>query len=320
MNNLDTPLEQVQSRPKTNRFLKRLYKQRYLFLMLAPAFILVFTFNYLTLAGWLMAFKNYQVGLSLWDAPWTGLYHFKAFFVDGSDWVYLLRNTLVMNFGVIIFNLTAAFIFAILLNELRNKRLGKIIQTISFFPFFISYVTVYALMHALFAVSTGAINETLMELGVISEGINLLGDKKFSWGLIIAIEAWKYLGYNGVIFIAAITSIPTEQYEAADIDGAGRFAKIRFITAPFLLPTLIVLLIMNIGWVLNSDFSLFFLFTNPTNWETMEVLDIYIYKYGLQQGNFSYATAVGMMKSVVSIALVIGVNALSKKFTEKSIL
>lgn len=320
MNNLEISIDRVQKQTRTNRLLRKLYRQRYLFLMLAPAVILVFVFNYATLAGWIMAFKNYQAGLSIWDAPWVGWDHFKAFFVQGSDYVYLLRNTLVMNISVIIVNLTTAFIFAILLNELRSRRFGKVIQTISFFPFFISYVIVYALMHALFAVSTGAVNEMLVSLGWIEQGYNLLGDKRFSWGVIIAIQAWKYLGYNGVLFIAAISSIPTDQYEAAEIDGAGRFARIRYITAPNMLPTLIVLLIMNMGWILNSDFSLFFLFTNPTNWETMEVLDLYIYKYGLQQGNFSYATAVGMIKSIVSITLVVAVNALSKKVTEKSIL
>ncbi|RYI30395.1 sugar ABC transporter permease [Bacillus infantis] len=305
---------------RKSRFLKKLYNQRYLYFMMLPAFILVFVFNYVTLAGWMLAFKNYQAGLGLWDSPWIGLYHFKSFFVEGKEYLYLLRNTLAMNVSVIVINLTVALTFAVLLNEIRNKKFTKVIQTLSIFPYFVSWVIVYSIMHALFSVSSGAINETLMELGIISKGINILGDEEFSWGLIIAIQLWKYLGYNGVLFIASIASIPSEQYEAAEIDGANRYAKIFYITIPNLMPTLIVLLIMNIGWVLNSDFDLFYLFTNPTNLERMEVLDMYIYRYGLQLGNYSYATAVGIIKSIVSVLLVLSANYLSKKFTSKSIL
>lgn len=299
---------------------KKVIKQRYLFLMLLPAVILIFLFHYIPLAGWIIAFKNYQVGISIWSVPWTGLQQFKAFFVESRDFVYLIRNTLVMNLSVIFLNITLALVFAIMLNEVRHTWFKKIVQTVSFFPFFVSWVIVYSIIHALLGASTGAINITLMNLGIIDSGINVLGDKAFSWGLIIFVMAWKYLGYNGVIFIASISSIPSDQYEAASIDGAGRFSRIWHITIPNLLPTVIILLIMNVGWVLNSDFELFYLFTNPTNWETMEVLDMYIYKFGLQMGNFSYATAVGIIKTVVSLLLVIGVNALSKKLTDKSIM
>lgn len=298
----------------------KLARQKYLFLMIAPAVLLTVLFHYVPLFGWLIAFKNYQVGVSLWKVPWTGLQQFKMFFMESNDYIYLIRNTLVMNLSVIIMNLTVALVFAILLNEVRRKWFKKIIQTVSFFPFFVSWVIVYAIIHALLGASTGAINVSLVNHGIIDHGINVLGDKAYSWILIIFAEGWKYLGYNGVIYMAAITSIPSEQYEAADIDGAGRFKKIWHITIPNLMPTLIILLIMNIGWVLNSDFDLFYLFTNPTNWETMEVLDMYIYKFGLKLGNFPYATAVGIIKTIVSLILVIGANWLSKKMTNKSLL
>lgn len=306
--------------PARKSWIRKAIKQRYLFLMLLPAVFMIFLFHYIPLSGWIMAFKNYQVGISIWAVPWTGLDQFKAFFVESRDFIYLLRNTLVMNLSVIFLNITLALTFAIMLNEVKHKGFKKIVQTVSFFPFFVSWVIVYSIIHALFGVSTGAINVSLMNWGIIESGINLLGDKAFSWGLIIFVMAWKYLGYNGVIFLASVTSIPSDQYEAASIDGAGRFARIWHITIPNLIPTVIILLIMNVGWVLNSDFELFYLFTNPTNWETMEVLDMYIYKYGLQMGNFSYATAVGIIKTVVSLLLVIGVNALSKKLTDKSIM
>lgn len=300
--------------------LKKAYRQRYLFLMIMPAAILIFVFHYIPLVGWLIAFKNYQVGISIWKVPWAGLQYFKMFFIESSDYSYLIRNTLIMNLTVIVLNLTVAMAFAILLNEVRHSWFKKIIQTVSFFPFFVSWVIVYAIIHALLGESTGAINVSLVKHGIIEHGINVLGDKSYSWILIIFIMGWKYLGYNGVIYLASIASIPSEQYEAAAIDGAGRLGKIWHITIPNLMPTLIILLIMNVGWVLNSDFELFYLFTNPTNWETMEVLDMYIYKFGLTLGNFPYATAVGIIKTIVSLMLVIGANALSKKVTNRSLL
>lgn len=301
-------------------WINKVFRQKYLFLMMAPAVLLTVLFHYIPLFGWLIAFKNYQVGISLWKAPWTGLQQFKMFFMESTDFIYLIRNTLVMNLSVIILNLTVALVFAILLNEVCQKWFKKTIQTVSFFPFFVSWVIVYAIIHSLLGASTGAINVSLVKHGILEQGINVLGDKAYSWFLIIAVEGWKYLGYNGVIYMAAITSISSEQYEAADMDGAGRFKKIWHITVPNLMPTLVILLILNIGWVLNSDFDLFYLFTNPTNWETMEVLDMYIYKFGLKLGNFPYATAVGIIKTIVSLLLVIGANWISKKMTDKSLL
>jgi putative aldouronate transport system permease protein len=306
-------------RPKAT-WLHKAFRQKYLFLMMAPAVLLTVLFHYIPLFGWLIAFKNYQVGISLLKAPWTGLQQFKMFFMESADFIYLIRNTLVMNVSVIVLNLTVALVFAILLNEVRQKWFKKTIQTVSLFPFFVSWVIVYAIIHALLGASTGAVNVSLVKHGILEQGINVLGDKAYSWFLIIVVEGWKYLGYNGVIYMAAITSISSEQYEAADMDGAGRFKKIWHITVPNLMPTLIILLILNIGWVLNSDFDLFYLFTNPTNWETMEVLDMYIYKFGLKLGNFPYATAVGIIKTIVSLLLVIGANWLSKKTTGKSLL
>ncbi|MFD0715550.1 ABC transporter permease subunit [Paenibacillus sp. GCM10027626] len=295
-------------------------RYRYIYLMLLPAVALVFLFHYYTLSGWLIAFTNYQVGISIWKSPWAGLEQFRSFFQQSSEYMYVIRNTLVMNLSVIFVNLIAGLTCAILIHELRSKRFGKFMQMISFFPFFISWVVVYSFLFSLFAASTGAVNETLVKAGVIQEGINLLGDERYSWILIICLQLWKYLGFNVIIFISSIASISNDQYEAADLDGAGRWGKVRYITVPNLVPTCVILLIMNVGWVLTSDFELFYLFINPTNWPTMNTLDMYIYNYGLQLGNFSYATAVGIVKTFVSLILVISANSISKKLTGKSIL
>lgn len=305
---------------KPNKMRMKIYNQRYLFLMVAPSALLIFTFAYLPLYGWIIAFKQYQIGKTMLNAPWVGMEQFKRFILQSSDWSYLLVNTLVMNIGSIVINLTVAALFAILINELRSRAIARIIQTISFFPFFISWVIVYAIMTALYGVSTGAINVTLVDSGILEKGLNILGDPKYSWGLIFGINLWKHLGYNSVIFIAAIASISSEQYEAAEIDGASRLQKVLYITIPGLMPTLVVLLIINSGWVLNSNIEMFFLFTNSVNWSRMEVLDMYILKYGLQLNNYSYATAIGIIKSIISIMIIMGVNSFAKRVTGRGIL
>lgn len=311
--------KRVVRKPQTNILLK-MFRQRYLYIMLLPALVGIIIFCYIPIAGWIIAFKNYRIGMSVWNAEWVGLSNFKTFFIESSDYIYVIRNTLFMNISTIIINLTLAFAFAILLKEIKMKFFSKTVQTLTFFPFFISWVITYSIFYALLATSSGALNQALIGAGVISEGLNILGNTDFSWILIIAMNAWKYLGYNSVIFIASTAGIPLEQYEAAEIDGAGRFGKIRYITIPNLMPTFIVLLIMNSGWILNSNFEQFYLFTNTTNWETMEVLDMYVYKFGLKLLNYPYATAVGIIKTTVSLLILITVNSISRKITEKSIL
>lgn len=158
-----------------------------------------------------------------------------------------------------------------------------------------------------------------MRAGILSEGWNVLGDAKYSWGLIIVLNLWKTAGYNTVIFLSAIAGIPMEQYEAAALDGAGRIQQITHITLPNLLPTASVLLIMNAGWILNSNLEQFFVFQNATNWSKMEVLDMYIYKFGLKMLDFSYATAMSIIKTIVSILMLLVVNAITKKLNRVSI-
>ncbi|GGD98357.1 ABC transporter permease [Paenibacillus nasutitermitis] len=297
----------------------RLFKQRYLFLMLAPAFLLVLTFQYIPLLGWLLAFKRYEIGLGFWGSEWVGLEQFKRFFLQSNDYVYLLRNTLSMNIMMIITNLSCGLIFAVLLNEIRQKFIVKILQTVSFFPYFISWVIIYSIANTFLSPSSGLLNELLIKWGILSDGMNVLGESKYAWLLVVCLEAWKSVGYISIIFLAAISAIPSDQYEAADIDGASRFQKLRLITIPNLMPTFIIILILNSGWILNSNFELFFMFTNATNWDKMEVLDMYIYKFGLQQLNYSYSSAVGIVKTIVSLLILVSVNAFSKKTTGKAI-
>jgi len=266
-----------------------------------------------------MAFSDYKVGTNLLSGSFVGFYHFVRLFSESSDYAYLIRNTLVMNVMTIVINLPLAAVIAILLKECVTKKGAKVVQSVSFFPYFISWVITYSLVLSLFSVNTGAVNAFLVEHGFVDKGINIMGSAKYSWGLIIILDAWKYTGYSCIIFLSTISGIPLEQYEAAELDGANRFQKIIHITAPNLIPTLCVLIILNSGYILSSNLEQFFIFTNGTNWETMEVLDMYIYKFGLKMLKFSYATAVGMVKSMISVLMIIAVNFLVKKLNNTSI-
>ena len=297
----------------------RIYNKRYLYFMMLPALLLTIIFGYIPLSGWIMAFKNYRLGFPLSEVPWVGLRFFKTFFLATGDFMYLLRNTLVMNVSSLFLTLFSAVCFAILLKEITSTRFKKFVQTVTFFPFFISWVIIYAIAKALLAQTSGGINEMLVFFGFVEKGVNFLGSSDYSWPLMILMNLWKGIGFNAVIFIAAIAAINEELYEAAEIDGAGRFRKIYSITLPHLMSTLVVLLIMNAGWILQSDLGKYFLFTNSTNWETMEVLDMYVYKFGLRQLQISYATAVGIIKSIVSVGLVFFVNYLSRKLSGRSV-
>jgi putative aldouronate transport system permease protein len=297
----------------------RIKRQRYLLLMLAPAFVLTLVFSYLPLGGWVLAFKKFQLGTSIFSGGWTGLLQFKRFLVDGSDFAYLIRNTLVINIVSVIQNILIAVVFAILLSEVRAKPLAKSVQTVTFFPFFISWVITYSVVWSLLAVRSGAINQFLITAGVLKKGINVMGDARYSWPFMIYLNLWKYTGYNTIIFLATISGIAQEQYEAAAMDGAGRFSRIWFVTLPHIVPTMVILLILNSGWIFNSNLEQFFIFTNSTNQDTMEVLDMYVYKFGLKLLDYPYATAVGILKTSVSVLLLLAVNWVSRKVSGSAI-
>ena len=302
------------------KLLLKLNRQKWLLLMLLPAFICTIFFNYLPLSGWYIAFSEYKLGGGIFDGEFVGLKYFLKIIEESSDLGYLIRNTLVMN-GVSIFqNIFVALVLAILLKEIRWKKGGKIVQTVTFFPYFVSWVISYAIVWSLLAVNSGAINQVLKANGIIQKGLNVLGDPKHSWTLVILLNLWKNTGYNTVIFLSAISGISTEQYEAAALDGANRFQKIRYITLPNLLPTAAVLLIMNAGWVLNSSLEMMFIYNNATNWSRMETLDMYIYKFGLSMLDFPYATAMTIIKTLVSILLLLFVNWVTKRLTKTSVI
>lgn len=298
----------------------KIKRQKYLLLMILPAFVVCLLFTYVPMSGLYIAFSEYKLSKGLFEGEFVGLKYFKEVIKNSSDLGYLIRNTLVINVTCLFQNIFIPMIFAVLLKEIRWKKIAKVFQTITFFPFFVSWVIAYAVVWALFSVNSGAINQLLVQWGVIDKGLNILGNPDYSWALMILLGLWKSLGYTMILFLSAITSIPSEQYEAAQLDGASRTQRIWHITLPNLMSTAAVLLIMNAGGILGSNLEEFFVFYNSTNWSKMEVLDMYIYRYGLALLDFPYATAMSIYSMMISVALMLTVNKISKKLNQASLI
>ena len=312
----------VKAKPLVKRNTRNSAKQKQgfrLFLFTTPLLIAVFVFSYLPLAFWSVAFFDYRLGFNLLDTPFVGLNHFTSLFANVSirmDFFRVLRNTLGMSFLAILVSPLPMF-FAIALSEARSKYFSRITQTISTIPNFLSWVLIYALAFSMLSVNTGVVNNILVEFG--REPHNFLASPNNVWITMTLYGVWRGLGWGAIIYIAAISGIDQELFEAADIDGASRMQRIRYIKVPCLLPTFFVLLLLSIGNFLNSDFERVFVFSNAMNIEAIETIDLFVFNRGLTGRNVPLATAVGMSRSLVSLVLLFTANALSKLFREESI-
>ncbi|MFC5467869.1 ABC transporter permease [Cohnella suwonensis] len=292
-----------------------------LFLMAFPFLVTTFIFFYLPITGWIYAFYDFTPGIPLSDTPYVGLKWFRSIASNPTqleEVVRVLKNTVAMSvLGI----LTSVFpvIFAILLSEVRTSWYRKLVQTLTTIPNFISWILVYALAFTLFSVDNGIVNTLLIKLGFIDEGINFLASSNNIWLTMIGWYWWKSLGWGAILYLAAITGIDQELYEAADVDGASRFRKIWHITVPGIVPTFFVLLLLSIGNFVNNGVDQYFAFQNAMNKDTIEVLDLYVYNIAFAN-NFPFATAVSMLKSVVSVFLLFTANAMSKLVRGESII
>ena len=242
----------------------------------------------------------------------VGLRYFKMIFAGGSQILPVLRNTLVLG-GLIIAAMPIPVVFAILLSQMKSVRLSKVTQTISTLPYFISFILLYAVCFALFSVDDGMINVLLLKLKLISEPYDLLADANVAWITQTCLHLFKNTGYGAIVYIAAISSIDTELYDAADVDGANRFQEIWNITIPGILPTFFVMLLFSIAGILTaSGFDQYYVFKNPLVVGKIDVIDTYTYNIGIKGNSYAFATAIGMTKSLVSIVLLFAANALSK--------
>lgn len=294
-------------------------KQRLiLFAMAAPLFALVVVFSYFPLWGWLMAFVKYRPGVSIFHSQFTGLAYFIKIFAAGSDFPNVFRNTLALGFLGLL-GVPLAVILALMLNECRFMPFNRVVQTATSLPNFISMVIVYSIFFKFLSVDDGLVNVLLVKLGIIDQGIDFLARADLVWPLQTFVGIWKGLGWTAIIFISAISSVEQELYEAAVVDGAGRFQKMWHVTIPGIMPTFTIMMILNIGYLLSSGFEQYYLFYNGMVAQSIEIIDTYVYRVGIAQGNYSYATAVGISKTVISVLLLTGANYLARHTTEKSI-
>ncbi|GAA0366330.1 ABC transporter permease subunit [Alkalibacterium iburiense] len=303
---------------QTNSKWRKIIKQRYLWLLSLPGVFLVFIFNYMPMAGIYMAFTNYSPSregfiVDLIRAPFVGWDWFSYFFQ--GDFTIIMRNTLAMSILTLIFSFPIPIAIAVLINEVRVKWIKKGIQTVSYLPYFISWVIAANIFLTFFS-GNGVINNFLQALNITTTDIYFFQEGRYFWWILAIANTWKGMGYNAIIYIAAISGINPEQYEAADVDGASRWQKIVNITLPSLKPTIVILLILAIGGVLNTGFEQVLLLQNNSILNYSEVLDTYAYRYGLQNGMYSYGAAVGLFKSVVSFILVVTANKISRKVND----
>jgi len=293
-----------------------LIRNRWLYVMLLPGIIYFIVFKYLPMWGLIISFQNYHPFLGILKSEWVGFAHFTRFFSESSFWL-LLRNTLLLALYNIIFFFPFPIILALLLNELRRAAVKKFIQSVLYIPHFISWVVVVGICYTLFTIQDGIVPYLMEKSGL--EPINFLQSAEWFRFMITSQVVWKESGWSTIIFLAAISSVDPQAYEAATIDGAGRLRKIWHVTLPAIRSTIVILLIIRLGSFLDVGFEQIFLMLNSINREVGEVFDTYVYTAAIKQGNFSYSTTVGLFKSVVGALMVYAANYVARKYGEDGI-
>ena len=287
----------------------------YLYLLFLPVFVYYVVFHYWPMYGVIIAFKDYKPMKGIFGSEWVGLLQFKTFLNSTFLW-RLIRNTLSINLGMLIFAFPLPIIFALLLNECKSVAFRKVVQTVTYMPHFVSSVVVCSLM-LIFCRSNGILTRMLGVFGV--RQTNLFSVPKYFQPLYILMNIWQELGWESIIFFAALTSIDASLYEAAKVDGAGRWQQMWHVTLPGIAPTIVILLILRIGNLMSLGWDRIFLLYNEMIFETADVISTYVYRTGLVKMQYSYSTAVGLMNSVINVILLLAANALSRRVSESSL-
>lgn len=302
--------------------LKYLRQNYDLYLMLIPALVYVLIFHLLPMFGILIAFKDYNMFqvpgnpfLSILESPWAGLKYFRQVFAR-EEFLGAFANTLIISVYKIVFTFPLPIIFAIFLNEVRSTKFQKGLQLIVYLPHFLSWVVIYGIFVS-FLGSTGVVNSIITSMGF--EQVSFLMDSSKFRSILVISDAWKEIGWSSIIYFSAIAGMDQECFEAADVDGATRMQKIWYITVPSLLPTIILMLIIRIGNIMNAGFDQIFVFYNPTVYDVADIIGTYVYRMGLGKLEFSTGTAVGLFNSVISMILVLSSNFVARKATGKGI-
>ncbi|MDL2318756.1 ABC transporter permease subunit [Eubacteriales bacterium OttesenSCG-928-A19] len=291
-----------------------LVRDRFLHLMVLPCVIWLLLFKYTPMAGLVIAFKNYRGNTTgfagIFQAPWIGVRNFESFF-KSIYFTRLMSNTLMISFLRLIFAFPASIIFALLLNEIRQLRFKKIVQTVSYMPHFLSWVVISALVRALLSPDAGAVNGLLQLLG--HEKIFFLASEKWFRPVLVISGIWQGIGWGSIVYLAAISGLPQEQYESARLDGASKMKQIWYITLPGIKDIIAIMLIMQVGRAMTDNFEQIFNLYSPAVYNVADIFDTYVYRVGITDANFSYSAAVGLFKSVCSLILVLATNTITNK-------
>lgn len=332
MTSIPRKTSQVINTGRKSKFTKIMGSQWQLMLMSVPMLLYVLLFNYAPLWGWVNAFKDYSSKASFGsgNAPWFGWGNFAQLFrdnavtVDGrmglwNDFGLSIRNTFAMSLINLVFGTVSSILLAVLLNEVRSKSFKRTVQTVTYLPHFLSMIVVVSMAQNIFD-TDGPLNRFLLSMGLIDKEIFWLGDKQYFWWLVGIINVWKEVGWNTIIYISAMTSIDPCLHEAAAIDGAGRFQRILHVTLPGIKSTFVILLIMNIGHLLEAGFEIQYLLGRGVVYDVASTIDIFVLKYGTEKLDIGVATAAGMFKSVVAIVLLVIANMVAKALDEDTLI
>lgn len=294
-------------------------RNKWLYLMILPVVLYYILFSYVPMTGIVIAFKEYKPMLGTWGSPWADQFGMKQFieFFTNPFFGRILKNTLIISLMSIVFSFPAPVLLALILNEIRFKKWKRTVQTISYMPHFISLVVVCGMVRQ-FCLSDGLFNQLLQLIGIESANSWLQMPEVFR-RIYVGSDIWQSVGWNSIIYLAAIAGVDTQLYEAAEIDGAGRWKKLLYITFPTILPTIILLLIMQVGKTMNVGYEKILLLYNSTIYETADVISTYVYRKGLLDFNYSYSTAVNLFNSVINFALVVIANRISSKLSDTSL-
>ena len=304
-------------KPKKH-FFRTLLSQWQMLLMSVPMLLYVFLFNYAPMWGWITAFQDYKPKAGVFGSRWVGMNNFKWLF-GRADFINSIRNTLAMSVINLVMGTVSSILLAVLLNEVRNRGFKRTVQTVTYLPHFLSMVIVVGMAQNIFA-SNGAVNNLLLSLGLARNPVFFLGEGKYFWWLVGVINVWKEVGWNTIIYISAMTAIDPCLYEVASIDGAGRFQRILNVTLPGIKSTFVILLIMNIGHLMEAGFEIQYLLGSSVVMDYSQTIDIFVLQYGISKQQYGVATAAGMFKSIVAIILLISANSVAKRLDEDTLI
>ena len=295
---------------------KKMMKHWQLHLLVIPPLLFFLIFKYYPMLNAVLAFKNYNVIKGIWGSPWVGFKNFNLFFENPMFWT-LLKNTILLSGFLLVVGFPIPILLALMINEIRGGRFKRFVQLISFAPYFISTVVMVSIIMMFLAPRLGFANIALNYFGL--DSINFLGEPSMFRSIYVTSDIWQTAGYSAVIYLAALAGIDPTLYEAAKVDGASRFQKIRHVDLPGIVPTIVIILILNVGNVMAIGFEKVYLLQNPLNIANSEIIATYVYRIGLLNANYSFATAVGLFNSVINLILLVTVNGMAKKITKNSI-